>query len=425
MTALEATSLILPQGPHVYTLNYSTKPTKTRSSTIDSLDRSPDDVHITHTDNQSQPVYFTSDLNEGFANVEEITCVNTLQNPDTNALGIQHLNRYLDNYHASRTGDGVGYGYQMGNTSGVDQEETEDITGSNEESDDEESEELLTATPVRMYTEPPRSPLMFSDSIDISGAQSERHLSSTDIIDSLRESDSNESLYRIISDDSSDDGGILQHLPDFDLDLDTESEASFRSEGNIPNLQALGVQLSIKTVPPAPFCRSFSIPASSAKASSYHQGLITSSVSSKFSIRADKASTSTSIKNESNPKIHFCTTSTQSAIVEKIKFRRATIENDIQNIYKKYDLKQSSDKTTKLVKDSDRASHSTTSKEDLVEDVDYAFEASVRESSVLPILKQELKYKIQVDRMKRGEPEVVLQPEQPKEYKVNLITTLA
>ena len=47
-----------------------------------------------------------------------------------------------------------------------------------------------------------------------------------------------------------------------------------------------------------------------------------------------------------------------------------------------------------------------------------AYSESLEKQSVLPILKQELQFKIQYDRLSRGEPELTLEEEVPVTYEV-------
>ena len=47
-----------------------------------------------------------------------------------------------------------------------------------------------------------------------------------------------------------------------------------------------------------------------------------------------------------------------------------------------------------------------------------AVSESIEKQSYLPLVKQELQCKIQYERLSRGEPELILEEEQPKVYKV-------
>ena len=60
----------------------------------------------------------------------------------------------------------------------------------------------------------------------------------------------------------------------------------------------------------------------------------------------------------------------------------------------------------------------TFGEEDFEDRIHRAFSESLETQSYLPLVKQELQYKIQYERLTRGEPELILEEEPPKNYEV-------
>lgn len=139
----------------------------------------------------------------------------------------------------------------------------------------------------------------------------------------------------------------------------------------------------------------------------------------------------------------YCTTTVQSALSEKLtetthsgktktftgsasdfKLKKITLETDF-NEFANADCsippKRKQKSSTVTTKD---ASASTQEKESKIatfstlgdQDICRAIQKSLEEGSLMPMLKQELKMKIQVDRLERGKPELVLGQYKPRNY---------
>lgn len=329
------------------------------------------------------PIYYTSNLYDGVANVEEIA----------------------DDY----------------------QQENEHDTESNSEN------EVDRATPIvsvdthlnEHYDSFDNEALLLQYDQDIAEQWIDKSLNDSDI-----DSDEEE-LYHLLPDVSSDEEQLSVISPTF-------SEESYRGcPGNLPFFDKLNVNVTTDSKSSL----IFQLASSQSRVASSRVIHGTSHVEDTL-IKSDSKDIVKQTDEDNVYADKYCSTNVQSALLGKLnvdtcvdselsesstattfKINIQAISDSIRrNIFpsrKKTSIKYKVE--TDTIGKSDVNSLETDLPIDLENvdsEVDKAFKDSVSEGSVLPLVKQELQYTIQVRRLSRGKPELILEPEQPKKYKV-------
>ena len=132
----------------------------------------------------------------------------------------------------------------------------------------------------------------------------------------------------------------------------------------------------------------------------------------------------TAVKTSGRKTATFCSTNIQSALLSKITpDRKIPQSSPLDNLLKMQLPRRIVQAESPTEKPSSHSEHD----KDIIEvdlenfesEVGKAYKDSVNEGSVMPLLKQELQCKIQVRRLSMGQSELVLEPEEPKVYEVS------
>lgn len=225
-------------------------------------------------------------------------------------------------------------------------------------------------------------------------------------------------------------------LSDDETHLSLTSSVSFESDnqdqGNMPNFEQLDVVTTAfkSYFSPNPFI-SKRIPTATVTYLSAPSSPETSAESPNEE-ESQRSVTKSPIRSpDDDTTSKFCTTLVQSALLEKLTSDGKS--GELKNVTSlsvpdvsltsrqkaESTMTKSSRKKKRRVETVSLNLDESRDVEHLESDVGKAFKESVSEGSVMPLLKQELHYKIQVGRLERGEPELILEPEKPKKYEVS------
>ncbi|KAL4239216.1 Cyclic AMP-dependent transcription factor ATF-3 [Mactra antiquata] len=372
----------------------------------------PDDVQIVQPQFNTNQFYFTSGITEGVANFEEVVeCQGKETIPDIIVRENQPDFLRIESKDVTEIGPighGVKLGHQLGQTSTVSH-----YIECTTESVAECGEEILIATKLENTG-------TVHGNKDSTSFETETEIvvhSELDVFkDYLHDDECIDLFFPIISSDSSDNDDPL--LSDY------KSEIANIYEGNIPDLECLGVDKVEKPIRKnlsERMSRSLSYPVTTPSISpvelltsdsfNYALGNFSDGIGPSigaYNLSPRKYKSAEVVKQ----KPMFCSTSVQSALVSKLHSKQLTRSNEnIEKHLQEYDsINTWLNKSKGQFKDFDKRTS--------IASRDYHDAQSDMDKSMTSLLKEELKYKIQVERMKKGEPEVVLEPESPKTYQL-------
>ncbi|XP_060583176.1 uncharacterized protein LOC132739478 [Ruditapes philippinarum] len=324
----------------------------------------------------SETAYFTSSLNEGYGNVEEVSenfsfDTNVLNENDEEEIFIA-TPLELGYFPASDTND--------------------------KEFDFDSSKTCFsTLDSIETYTSPYHSKLSSNSDSD----------SDTEVIFEIFPDTSSDEDYSSVTSPKYNDKEPLTYgnLPNFDeLEPVKKEKELFKPPVN---------PLVSKRIPTA--TSTFSLE-SNEEESSYISDKSHSSVKDGHK----KVKRETSITADEKKTATFCSTNIQTALLSKITPDRKSkkVHNSPFDEFLKMQLQRKALHTEVPGSKSGHDRDIEVDLENFETEVGKAFEESVSEGSLMPLLKQELQCKIQVRRLSMGQSELVLEPEEPKVYKL-------
>ncbi|XP_060583174.1 uncharacterized protein LOC132739477 [Ruditapes philippinarum] len=292
----------------------------------------------------------------------------------------------------------------------------------NEEEEEEEDEEILIATPLELnyFEVRDNNSNVFNSSSHKSSTTKSDYIYTYSFSDSDSDSDTEE-LFDLFSDSSYDEGySSLISPKSYDFKLSPG--------GNLPNFEEIEpVKKDNKLLkPPVNPLVSKITPTATATYSSESNNKESSfifdkshySVTDKDDHKKEKSEKPVTAYGKETAT--FCSTNIQTALLSKITPDRKSKKIQISPFDDFLNM-QSQRKTVHTEVPGSKSGHDKDIDVDLENfetEVGKAFEESVSEGSLMPLLKQELQCKIQVRRLSMGQSELVLEPEEPKVYKL-------